>query len=67
MEFVTSEWRTLRNQCEASGITVEDAERHSVEEAIAKAEEHHKTGEVDLALEQLGEADAGMERLRRRV
>lgn len=67
LEFVTSEWRTLRNQCEASGITVEDAERHSVEEAIAKAEEHHKTGEVDLALEQLGEADAGMERLRRRV
>lgn len=67
LDFVTSEWRILRNQCEASGITVEDSERQIVEAAIAKAGEHHKSGENDPALEQLGEADAGMEKLRRRI
>ncbi len=67
LEFVNSEWRILRNQCDASGIDVDDAERHSVEAAIAKAGEHHQSGEIDPALEQLGEADAGMEKLRRRI
>lgn len=67
LEFVNSEWRILRNQCEASGIAVDDSDRHSVEAAIAKANEHHESGEADGALKQLGEADAGMEKLRRRV
>jgi hypothetical protein len=37
------------------------------EAAISIAEERLKGGQVEAALEQLGKADASMERLRRRV
>jgi len=67
LEFIREEWKALRNQCEASGIKVDDEERHSTEEAIAIAEEAHKAGRIDEALESLGLADGFMERLRRRV
>ena len=57
----------MRNQCDASGIKIEDEDRKSTEEAIALASEAHKAGRIDEALESLGLADGFMERLRRRV
>ena len=67
LEYVVGEWNILRNQCDASGIKVDDDDRRSVEEAIALATDAHKAGRVDEALESLGLADGFMERLRRRV
>ncbi|MGY8745328.1 MAG: hypothetical protein ACKVG2_02120 [Candidatus Poseidoniales archaeon] len=67
LEFVVEEWKTLRNQCEASGIKLDDEDRRSTEEAISLAKDAHKAGRVDEALESLGLADGFMERLRRRV
>jgi len=67
LEFVMEEWKPLRNQCEASGIKLDDEDRRSTEEAIALAKDAHKAGRVDEALESLGLADGFMERLRRRV
>ena len=67
LEYVLSEWKILRNQCDASSIKIDDEDRKSAEEAIALAEEAHKAGRVDEALESLGFADGFMERLRRRV
>ena len=67
LEFVLDEWKTLRNQCNASGIKVDDEERRSTEEAISLAQEAHKVGRIDEALESLGLADGFMEKLRRRV
>ena len=67
LEYVLDEWNVLRNQCDASGIKVDDEDRKSAEEAIAIASEAHKAGRIDEALESLGLADGFMERLRRRV
>jgi len=67
LEFVMEEWNPLRNQCEASGIKLDDEDRRSTEEAISLAKDAHKAGRVDEALESLGLADGFMERLRRRV
>mgnify|MGYP001322289388 CR=1 FL=1 len=67
LEYVIDEWNILRNQCDASGIKVNDDDRKSVEEAIALASEAHKAGRIDEALESLGIADGFMEKLRRRV
>lgn len=67
LDYVTSEWKILRNQCDASGIKIDDEDRKSAEEAIALADEAHKAGRVDEALESLGLADGFMERLRRRI
>lgn len=67
LEFILEEWNILRNQCDASGIKIEDEDRKSTEEAIALASEAHKAGRIDEALESLGLADGFMERLRRRV
>ena len=67
LEYVLDEWNVLRNQCDASGIKLDDDDRKSTEEAIALASEAHKAGRIDEALESLGLADGFMERLRRRV
>ena len=67
LEYVLSEWKILQNQCDASSIKIDDEDRKSAQEAIALAEEAHKAGRVDEALESLGLADGFMERLRRRV
>ena len=61
------EWNTLRNQCEASGIKVDDPDRSGTEESIGIADEAIKAGRTDEALESLGLADEFMEKLRRRV
>ena len=57
----------MRNQCDASGIKIDDDDRKSTEEAVALAAEAHKAGRIDEALESLGLADGFMEKLRRRV
>ena len=67
LEYVLDEWNVLRNQCDASGIKLDDDDRKSAEEAIALASEAHQAGRIDEALESLGLADGFMERLRRRV
>ena len=65
--FVLEQWGVLRNQCEAASIKPVDDDRRACEEAIAKAMEHLDVGRVQDGLEELGEADAAMERLRRRI
>ncbi len=67
LDFVRQEWSVLRNQCTASSISVTDEDMKQTEAAIALAEERLIGGQVEAALEQLGQADASMERLRRRV
>ena len=67
LDFVRQEWSVLRNQCNASSIPVTDDDMKQTEAAIALAEERLSGGKVESALEQLGKADASMERLRRRV
>jgi len=67
LEFVLEEWKTLRNQCDASGIKVDDEDRRSTEEAIGLATESLPAGRIDECLESLGLADGFMEKLRRRV
>jgi len=67
LEYVLDEWKILRNQCDASGIQIDDEDRKSAEEAIALATDAHKAGRIDESLESLGLADGFMERLRRRV
>ena len=67
LDFVRQEWSVLRNQCNASSIPVTDEDMKKTEASIALAEERLRFGQVEVALEQLGQADASMERLRRRV
>ena len=67
LTFVLDEWKVLRNQLDASGVTVEDDERRQAEAAVAQANDAHGEGRVEDCLKQLGEADALMEKLRRRL
>ena len=67
LDFVRQEWSVLRNQCTASSIPVTDEDMKQTEASIALAEERLIGGQVEAALDQLGQADASMERLRRRV
>lgn len=67
LKFVEDEWRILRNQCEASGIRVDDQERLACEGSVAEARTHLEKGDVDAALNALGTCDEYMEKLRRRV
>lgn len=67
LTFVQEEWAVLRNQCEASNLPPTDEDMKNTDAAIALATDRLKEGQVADALEQLGQADAAMERLRRRV
>ena len=67
LTFVREEWAVLRNQCEASNLPATDEDMKNTDAAIALAADRLKEGQVGDALEQLGQADAAMERLRRRV
>ena len=67
LTFVREEWSVLRNQCEASNLPPTDEDMKNTDAAIALATDRLKEGQVADALEQLGQADAAMERLRRRV
>ena len=66
-DFVVEQWKVLRNQCEAASIKVVDDDRRACEESIAEAENALKGGRVKATLDALGQADAAMERLRRRI
>ena len=48
-------------------IKVDDDDRRATEQAIALAEEGLSVGRIEDCLDQLGIADAAMERLRRRI
>lgn len=67
LDFVRQEWAVLRNQCNASSIPVSDEDMRQTEAAVSLAEEYLTKGQVEASLKQLGQADASMERLRRRV
>jgi hypothetical protein len=67
LDFVMDEWKTLRNQCDASNIGIDDDDRRSTEEAVSLAKDALKAGRIDESLESLGLADGFMEKLRRRV
>lgn len=67
LDFIKTEWSSLRNRCDAASIKPTDEERRSTEESIGLADEAHKAGRADEALEALGLADGFMEKLRRRV
>ena len=66
-DFVIEQWKVLRNQCEAASIKAVDEGRCACEEAVAEAETALEGGRIEAALGALGEADAAMERLRRRI
>ncbi len=67
LAFVQDEWSSLRNKLEAAGIKAKDTERKDCEKAVANAAKHHETGNIDACLDDLGNADSLMEKLRRRV
>lgn len=66
-DFVIEQWKVLRNQCDAASIKVVDDDRRACEKAIAEAETALDGGRVKATLDALGQADAAMERLRRRI
>jgi len=66
-EFVTEEWKVLRNQCEAAFIKVDDEERRECEKAISLSKDALDVGKIETCLEQLSHADSLMEKLRRRI
>ncbi len=65
--FIQNEWRTLRNQLEASGIKVDDKQRRSMESFVAEAELALREGRIEQCLNHLGSADGLAEKLRRRI
>ena len=67
IEYLNQQWAILRNQCDASNISVGDDDRKEVEKAIAIAKDSLKVGNTEACLESLGRADKFMERLQRRV
>lgn len=66
-DYVMDEWKILRNQCEAAGITLTDEDRRACEQAIALSEEMLGVSRIEECLQHLSQADAAMERLRRRI
>lgn len=66
-DYVVEEWQTLRNQCDASNISIKDENRRACEQAIALAEEALAGGRIEDCLVQLSQADTSMERLRRLI
>ena len=67
LDFVTEEWKILRNQLEAAMIKADDKERLRCEASVAKAGEELSVGNVESCLENLSIADDLMEKLRRRI
>ena len=67
LDFVNSEWKVLRNQCEAAFIKVDDKERRECEKAISLAKDTFEVGQIEQCLNHLSNADSFMEKLRRRI
>ena len=67
LDFVSDEWKVLRNQLEAAMIKPDDKERLDCEACVAKARETLELSNVEECLENLSKADDLMEKLRRRI
>ena len=67
LNFVSEEWKILRNQLEAAMIKSDDEERVQCEASVAKAHDEVAAGNVDQCLAYLSTADDLMEKLRRRI
>ena len=67
LDFVTEEWKILRNQLEAAMIKADDKERLVCEAGVAKAGEELSVGNVESCLENLSTADDLMVKLRRSI
>jgi hypothetical protein len=67
LNFAKNEWATLRVKCDKVGIDLLDEQRRYAEQYLAEASQSVQTGELQICLDKLGEADAMMEKLRRRV
>ena len=67
LNFAKNEWATLRVKCDKVGIDLLDEQRRYAEQYLAEASQSAQTGELQICLDKLGEADAMMEKLRRRV
>ena len=66
-DFVVEQWQTLRNQCDASGISVEEPNRRLCEQSIGLAGEALAAGRIEDCLEELSKADISMEKIRRLI
>ena len=64
--FLREEWAALRPRAHAAGLGVGDEDRLAVERHLGDAEQAIRTAATEQALSALSEADAAMERLRRR-
>ena len=67
LDFVTDEWKILRNQLEAAMVKATDGQRLECEACVAKAGDALALGDVEQCLENLSTADDLMEKLRRRI
>ena len=67
LDFVSEEWKVLRNQCEAASIKADDEERLAVEATVSRAAEAYSLGNVEKSLDELSKADSLIEKLRRRI
>ena len=67
LDFVTEEWKILRNQLEAAMVKSDDKERAHCEASVAKARDEAAAGNIDQCLAHLSTADDFMEKLRRRI
>ena len=67
VNYVQEEWTGLRKKLEAAGIKAIDGERAACEKAVGDAKATFEEGRLQETLSSLGEADALMEKLRRRV
>ena len=67
VNYVQEEWSGLRKKLEAAGIKAIDGERAACEKAVGDAKATFEEGRLQETLSSLGEADALMEKLRRRV
>ena len=67
LDFISEEWKILRNQCEAASIKADDEERLAVEATVSRATEAYKLGNVEKSLDELSKADSLIEKLRRRI
>ena len=67
VNYVQDEWTGLRKKLEAAGIKAIDGERAACEKAVGDAKAAFDEGRLEETLSALGEADAIMEKLRRRI
>ncbi len=67
VNYVQEEWSGLRKKLEAAGIKAIDGDRAACEKAVGDAKAAFDEGRLQESLSSLGQADALMEKLRRRV